>query len=145
MYGHVWACMGMYVCVCVCLCADTAHTLKRYADKMVSLAKKDTVVARKQALRVLQSREAMHKLFGITAPRLRDRQGGYTRVVKAERRLKDAAPMVFIELMDMPGPFIPYPTSGVKARRRAESKAEAARIRRRLQEDAAAAAGASSP
>ena len=103
------------------------------------MAKKDTVHARKQVLKVLQSREAMHKLFGVTVPRLRDRAGGYTRVVKGEKRLKDAAPMVFVELLDTPGPFIPYPVSGVKARRRGEKKAEALRVARRLQEEEQAA------
>lgn len=77
-----------------------AKDLRRVADKMVSLGKKGSLSARRQALAYLRDQDAVKKLFDTLADRYKDRPGGYTRVLKAGFRYGDAAPMAFIELVD---------------------------------------------
>jgi len=77
-----------------------AKDLRRVADKMVSLGKKGTLSARRQAMGYLRSEDAVKKLFDTLAPRYKERPGGYTRVLKAGFRYGDAAPMALIELVD---------------------------------------------
>jgi len=77
-----------------------AKDLRRVADKMVTLGKKGTVSARRQAMAYLRSEDAVKKLFDTLAGRYEERPGGYTRVLKAGFRYGDAAPMVVIEFVD---------------------------------------------
>ena len=72
-----------------------AKELRRYADKLITLAKKDTVHARRLAFARLQDQELVGKLFDDLAKRkdLKDRPGGYTRVVKLLVRQSDSAPI----------------------------------------------------
>jgi large subunit ribosomal protein L17 len=77
-----------------------AKEMKRFADKLISLGKRDTLHARRQAFAILRSEEAVAKLFNTLAGRYADRPGGYTRVLKAGFRYGDAAPMAVIELVD---------------------------------------------
>lgn len=63
------------------------------AEKMVSWAKRGDLHARRQALRVLQSKEVVHKLFDEIGPRYDERQGGYTRVLRMPPRSGDGAEM----------------------------------------------------
>jgi len=77
-----------------------AKDLRRVADKMVSLGKKGSLSARRQALAYLRDEDAVKKLFDTLADRYKERPGGYTRVLKAGFRYGDAAPMAFIELVD---------------------------------------------
>ncbi|MEM9494285.1 MAG: 50S ribosomal protein L17, partial [Myxococcota bacterium] len=58
------------------------------------------VHARRMAQRVLKDQEALDKLFTEVVPKLADRKGGYTRVLKTVNRRGDAAPMAFIEIVD---------------------------------------------
>ncbi len=77
-----------------------AKELKPYLDKLITLGKRGDLHARRQALTVLRDRALTAKLFDTLAPRYAERNGGYTRVLRAGPRYGDAAPMAFIELVD---------------------------------------------
>jgi len=77
-----------------------AKELRGVAERMITLGKKGTLHARRQALRTIRSKDVTSKLFDVLADRYRDRAGGYTRVVKLGQRPGDAAPMAIIELVD---------------------------------------------
>jgi large subunit ribosomal protein L17 len=77
-----------------------AKELRRYADRMVTLGKRGDVAARRLAFAFMQSRDAVRKLFGEIAPRFKERNGGYTRVIKFGIRRGDAAPLSVIEFTD---------------------------------------------
>lgn len=74
-----------------------AKELRRFADHMVTLGKQGDLAARRMAFAFMQSRDAVKKLFDEIAPQFKERPGGYTRVVKFERRRGDAAPLSVIE------------------------------------------------
>jgi len=63
------------------------------AEKLITWAKQGDLHARRQAMRVLQDKQLVQKLFGEIAPRYQDRPGGYTRVLKLPARLGDGAEM----------------------------------------------------
>jgi len=77
-----------------------AKELRRYTDKMISLGKKGTLHARRQAFAFLRDEDMVSKLFSALAERYKDRSGGYTRVLKAGFRYGDNAPMAVVELVD---------------------------------------------
>ena len=77
-----------------------AKELRRFADKMVTLGKKGSLHARRQAFAFLRDDAAVSKLFDTLANRYKDRQGGYSRVLKAGFRYGDDAPLAFIEFVD---------------------------------------------
>ncbi len=77
-----------------------AKELRGLTDKVISLGKEGTLHARRRALRVLQSKAMVSKLFSDVAARFHDRTGGYTRTIKTRRRPGDAAEMVAIELIE---------------------------------------------
>jgi len=74
--------------------------VKPYAEKMITLARRGDLHARRQALAELRSQEIVHQLFSDVAPRFAERNGGYTRVVKLGPRQGDAASMALLELVD---------------------------------------------
>ena len=80
-----------------------AKELRRFADKVVTWGKEGTVAARRHASGVLRREDQVKKVFGELAERYKDREGGYTRVVRTQRRRDDAAQMAFIEYVDRPG------------------------------------------
>ena len=77
-----------------------AKAVKPYAVRMITLARRGGLHARRQALSELRSQEVVHKLFADVAPRMADRPGGYSRIVKLGPRQGDAAEMVYLELVD---------------------------------------------
>ena len=78
-----------------------AKDLRRVVDRIITLGKKGTLAARRQALSQLHNDNAIaQKLFDELAKRYENRDGGYTRVLKAGFRYGDMAPMAFIELVD---------------------------------------------
>ena len=77
-----------------------AKELKPFVDKLVTLGKKGTLSARRQAIATMRDETQTRKLFDTLADRYKDRQGGYTRVLKAGFRYGDNAPMAVIELVD---------------------------------------------
>jgi large subunit ribosomal protein L17 len=77
-----------------------AKALRPEFEKLVTLAKRRNLHARRQALsRLNQDKFAVHKLFEEIAPRYEGRNGGYTRIVKLGPRRSDSAEMVFLELV----------------------------------------------
>ena len=77
-----------------------AKTMKPIVDKLITLGKKGSLHAKRQAFSKLRDESMVTKLFGTLAPRYADRNGGYTRVLKAGYRYGDAAAMAVIELVD---------------------------------------------
>jgi large subunit ribosomal protein L17 len=77
-----------------------AKELKRFADKIVTLAKKATPHARRQAYGEIRDVEVLNKLFATLGPRFASRAGGYTRLVRVGRRAGDNAEMAVIELVE---------------------------------------------
>ena len=77
-----------------------AKTMKPIVDKLITLAKKGGLHARRQAFSKLRDDKMVTKLFGTLASRYADRTGGYTRVLKAGFRYGDSAAMAVIELVD---------------------------------------------
>lgn len=75
-----------------------AKSLSQYADKLVTKAKKDTVASRQQVRQEL-GEKATVKLFSDVAPKFKDKNGGYTKVLKLGRRLSDGAPMAQVEFI----------------------------------------------
>jgi large subunit ribosomal protein L17 len=73
--------------------------LRRTAEKLISLAKKNDLHTRRQAARIIRDHAVLKKLFEEIAPKYSDRNGGYTRIIKLGPRLGDAAPMSIIELV----------------------------------------------
>ena len=75
-------------------------TMKPIVDKLITLAKKGSLHARRQAFSKLRDDKMVTKLFETLASRYADRRGGYTRVLKAGYRYGDSAAMAVIELVD---------------------------------------------
>ena len=76
-----------------------AKEISGLAEKMITLAKRGDLHARRQVLSYLLNEEVVAKLFETIAPKYSDRQGGYTRVYKLGPRRGDAAPMAILELV----------------------------------------------
>ena len=76
-----------------------AKQVQPLVDKLVGLAKRGDLHARRQALAIIGNRDLVHKLFDEIGPRYEDREGGYSRVVKTGPRQGDAAPMAVIEFV----------------------------------------------
>jgi large subunit ribosomal protein L17 len=77
-----------------------AKDLRRVTDRLITLGKRGDLHARRQAMSALRDWTMTTKLFDVLAERYKDRQGGYTRVLRAGYRYGDMAPMAFIELVD---------------------------------------------
>ncbi len=77
-----------------------AKALRPLADRIVTLAKQESLHARRQALSMVPDSEVVARLFDTIAARFSDRHGGYTRIIKSGVRRGDAAPLVFLELVD---------------------------------------------
>jgi len=76
-----------------------AKELKKVAEKMITLGKKGSLHARRQALAVVRDKDMVGKLFGELTERYRNRPGGYTRIVKAGYRFGDNAPVSILEFI----------------------------------------------
>lgn len=77
-----------------------AKELRRYVDRLITLAKKGGISNRRLAVSRMRDEEMAKKLFDVLGPRYTERNGGYTRVLKAGFRYGDMAPMAIIELVD---------------------------------------------
>ncbi len=76
-----------------------AKELRRVAEPLITLAKKDSVANRRLAFDRLRSKAVVGKLFTDLGPRYEERPGGYTRILKCGYRTGDKAPMAYIELI----------------------------------------------
>ena len=79
-----------------------AKELRRYADRMITLGKQQTIAARRRARRFVRTDAALARLFNELAPLFAQRPGGYTRITKVAARRGDAAPLSVVELTEQP-------------------------------------------
>ena len=77
-----------------------AKDLRPVVERLITLGKRGDLHARRQAIAKLGDQDVVRKLFAVLGERYKDRQGGYTRILKAGFRYGDAAPMGIIELVD---------------------------------------------
>ena len=77
-----------------------AKELSPFVDKLITLGKKGDLASRKKASSILPEKQWTSKIFGELSERYKERDGGYTRVLKAGFRYGDSAPMAVIELVD---------------------------------------------
>ena len=98
-----------------------AKDLRRVVEKLITLAKKGDLHARRQARAQLKEDQYVTKLFDVLGPRYAERQGGYLRVLKAGFRYGDMAPMAIIEFVDRD---VDAKGAADKARLEAEEAAE---------------------
>jgi large subunit ribosomal protein L17 len=106
-----------------------AKELRRWVDRVITLGKRGSLHARRQALGIVQDKAVVRKLFDTIAPRFKDRPGGYTRIIKLGVRRGDAAQMSLIELVGAEGEK--------ELRKTGEKQGRRARRRQRQQEAAA--------
>jgi large subunit ribosomal protein L17 len=77
-----------------------AKELRRWVERLITEAKADDLAARRRVARDISNDEVADKLFSNLMPRLRERPGGFTRIIRKGNRVGDAAPTVVIELVD---------------------------------------------
>ena len=117
-----------------------AKAVRGLADHVITLAKRENLHARRQVLTLVPDTAVVGRIFDTIAARFSDRNGGYTRIVKAGLRHGDAAPMVLLELVDRPD--TPKGGDGKSDKKAKTPKGEAgAGGKRKKREKAAAAAG----
>ncbi|HZQ07766.1 MAG TPA: 50S ribosomal protein L17 [Anaerolineae bacterium] len=81
-----------------------AKAVRADVEKMITLAKRGDVHSRRLALRTVADKKVVEKLFDTLGPRYKERNGGYTRILKLGPRHGDNAEMVFLELVDREEP-----------------------------------------
>lgn len=98
-----------------------AKEASRLTDKMVTLGKKATLHARRQALAFIMDKEVVGKLFSVLAPRYADRNGGYTRIIRTGFRQGDGAELALLEMV---GRIAPTPKAEKKKAKKAKAPKE---------------------
>ncbi|HEY3296026.1 MAG TPA: 50S ribosomal protein L17 [bacterium] len=83
-----------------------AKELRPFAEKLVTIAKKNHLAARRHVLEFLTRKSVVKSLFDEIAPTYAERNGGYCRIIKLDRRAGDAAPLAIIELVGYEGAII---------------------------------------
>jgi large subunit ribosomal protein L17 len=117
-----------------------AKAIRPTADEMVTLAKRESLHARRQVLSMVNDTVVVGRLFDTIAARFAERNGGYTRIVRVGPRPGDAAPMVYLELVDrVETPADGDKGKGKKKAERPSAGSGAAPSRRKKKEKAAAA------
>jgi large subunit ribosomal protein L17 len=115
-----------------------AKAVRGAAEHMITLAKRESLHARRQVLGMVPDTQVVGTLFDTIAARFSDRTGGYTRIIKTGRRPGDNAPMVILELVDRPEAGKDGKASGDKKQKKAEG-GTAAKGKRKKKEAAASA------
>ena len=100
-----------------------AKELRSKVEKTITLGKKGTLHARRLALRKVNDKAVLQKLFGPLAERYAKRNGGYTRIIRLGNRLGDDAPMAFIELVGEDEPKVKETPAKAKAKPKKETEA----------------------
>jgi large subunit ribosomal protein L17 len=120
-----------------------AKAVRGLADHVITLAKREHLHARRQVLSLVPDTDVVGRIFDTIAARFSDRNGGYTRIIKAGVRRGDAAPMVLLELVDRPD--TPKDGDGKRDKKAKAPKGEKGEAgaggKRKRREKAAAAAG----
>ena len=99
-----------------------AKALKKYVEPLITRSKEDTTNNRRVVFSYLQNKYAIKELFGVVAPKVGDRPGGYTRIIKLGFRQGDTADVAFIELVDFDEAMAKAPKAAAKKTRRRSSK-----------------------
>jgi large subunit ribosomal protein L17 len=102
-----------------------AKDVRAMAEKMITIAKKDTLHTRRLVMAFITKEDVANKLFTEIAPQYQDRNGGYTRITKIGPRRGDAAPMAIIELMETAAKPVAEAAPAAKAEEKPAEKAEA--------------------
>jgi large subunit ribosomal protein L17 len=99
-----------------------AKALRKYVEPLITKSKDDTTHNRRVVFRYLRDKEASSVLFRDISPKIIDRPGGYTRIIKLNNRLGDNAEMAMIELVDFNDLLIKDQSTKKKSRRRGGKK-----------------------
>ena len=94
-----------------------AKALKKYVEPLITRSKEDTTNSRRVVFSYLQNKFAVTELFKVVGPKVGDRPGGYTRIIKLGTRQGDAAEVCFIELVDFDDNMAKAPKAAKKTRR----------------------------
>ena len=106
-----------------------AKALKMYVEPLITKSKEDTTHSRRVVFSYLKNKEAVTELFRTVAPKIADRPGGYTRVLKTGFRQGDGADMALIELVDFnEAALASAPKAAKKSTRRSSKKAAEATV-----------------
>ena len=114
-----------------------ARALRMHVEPIITRAKADTMHNRRQVFRYLQNKHAVTELFVNIAEKVKDRPGGYTRIIKLGQRAGDAAEMAIIELVD-------YNEDALAVTTKESSRRRTRRGRRKKSDDVAAASASTS-
>ena len=109
-----------------------AKALKQFVEPLVTKSKEDTTHSRRVVFSYLKQKEAVSELFRAIAPKIMNRPGGYTRILKTGFRLGDAAEMCIIEFVDFNEAY----TLGITPAAQAEAKPKTRRSRSKKSTDA---------
>ena len=118
-----------------------AKELRSVAEKMITLGKKESLHARRQALSFIRKKSVVFKLFDSLAPRFADRNGGYTRILRLGTRKGDSAEMAILELVGSDEevkkaePEKKASSKAKKAKKEPEEKAEKSAPKRKAKDD----------
>jgi large subunit ribosomal protein L17 len=105
--AHRWALFrnlltGLFAHERITTTVAKAKAIRPLADHLVTLAKEDTLHARRQALALVPDAAVVRRLFDTVGARYADRRGGYTRILQMGTRRGDGAPLAILELVDRP-------------------------------------------
>ena len=103
-----------------------AKELKKFVEPLLTKSKQDTTNARRVVFSHLQNKYAITELFQVVSPKIADRPGGYTRIIKTGFRQGDQAAMCFIELVDFDENMAKTAKKATRTRRSRKSAAAAA-------------------
>jgi large subunit ribosomal protein L17 len=109
-----------------------AKAMRPLVERMITLGKRGNVPARRQAAAFLMTRDAVDKLFDIIGPRMGDREGGYTRIIRSGWQSGDGAEKAFIELVGS------EKVIAEKQKKRAEARAKRVEATKKAMEEAEA-------
>ncbi len=98
-----------------------AKALRKYVEPLITRSKDDSTHSRRMAFRYLQDKPAVIELFREVAPKVADRPGGYTRIIKLQNRLGDNAEMCMMELVDFNLLLLGDGTSAAPAKKAAKT------------------------
>lgn len=114
-----------------------AKEIRKFAEKLVTLAKKGGLSEKRKALEWLRTKDAFQRLFGEYAERYKDRTGGYTRITKAGYRVGDNAPLAYIEFLSNDAEGAEKKTAPKRKRRRSTAKSASKTTSKDTSKDAA--------
>lgn len=99
-----------------------AKEARKMVDKLITLGKKDTLAAKRQAFSILCDHKLVSRLFGTIAPKFKERQGGYTRIILMNNRRGDNAQMALLELTEKDEIKISKPKKSSEGKTSSKSK-----------------------